>query len=79
MGPPLRKKKLSQQYFLNATLYIYKLKSTIFKKKKRFLKKNNNNKKIYRFKMAAKLLIFASRHFDFEENVQNYFPKGSYQ
>ena len=30
---------------------------------------------LYRFKMAAKLLIFISRHFDFGQNLKNHFPK----
>ena len=34
---------------------------------------------IYHFKMAAKLQIFTSRHFDFGENMKNHFPKGIFQ
>ena len=37
--------------------------------------KIRKKKKIYRFKMAAKLLTFALRHFDFGKNFEKHFPK----
>ena len=59
--PTLRRKPLSQlNLVMYTTLYIYTLKGNKFKQKM-----------IYRFKMAAKLQIFASPHFNFGENKKN--------
>ena len=54
---------------MNTTLYIYTLKTAAFKQK---YPKNNS------FKMAAKLPIFVSRHFDFGKNLKNNFSKGTF-
>ena len=79
-GPPLRKPLSQWNFVMNATLYIYTLKSTLLKQE--------NQKLIYRFKMATKLPIhlspikspiFASRHFDFGENLKNHFSRGIFQ
>ena len=56
-GLPQRKPLSPENVVTNATLYIYTLNRTTFKQKV-----------IYRLKMAAKLLIFADRHFDFGGN-----------
>ena len=58
MEPPEKNHFPMGIFVMNVTLYIYTLKRIIFKHK-------NKKKKIYRLKMAAKLLIFALRHFDF--------------
>ena len=74
MGPPymLKKTTFPAEFCDDATLYIYILKRIIFKHKK-------IGKIIYRFKMAAKLLIFTSRRFDFGENFKKYVLKGIFQ
>ena len=54
---------------MNATLYTQK-KNIIGKTNKETKKQIKQDKIIYRFKMAAKLPIFTSRHFDFGENLK---------
>ena len=52
MEPLLRKLVIKRNFVTNATLYI----NTLSKR---------TTKKVHRFKMVAKLPIFASHHFDF--------------
>ena len=61
--PTLRKPLFQRNFMMNATLYSHTLKR----------KKND------RFKMATKLSIFISRHFDFGENLKKkHFRKGGF-
>ena len=66
-GIPLRKPLSQWNFVMNATLDIYTLKRTLLKQE--------NQKMIYRFKMVAKLHIFASHHFDFGENLKTIFQR----
>ena len=71
MEPPLKKTTFPEEFCDDYyTLCLY----TKNNKKKKYKKK----KKKYRFKMAAKWLIFVSRHFDFGKNLKNHWLKIGY-
>ena len=69
--PSLKKTTFPADFVMNTTLYIYTFKRIISKQKKE--KKSEKNTVS---KMAAKLPIFALRHFNFSENLKNHFSKG---
>ena len=65
MESPQRKPLSQKNFVMNATLYIYTLNRIIF-----------NQKNDLPFQNASQITDFASRHFDFGENLKNHFPKG---
>ena len=85
MESPLRK-LLYQQNFVNTTLYVYTLKTTIVKQNKN--KKQKQNKKTKQnktkqkktFQHASQKETFSSRHLDFDENLKKkHFSEGIFQ
>ena len=77
MGPHHKKKTFPAEFCNECyTVHLHTKRNHIqhvqAKKKK---KKKQIQKMIYRLKMAAKLPIFVSRHFDFGKNVTSHFSK----